>query len=96
MIFLDVIFPEFQFGLFRIIIQFNIFIRVFILPYFVADGKFNFIIRVRGYGYGLYLDIDVFEASMGTRELKHNLGDITFLTLDGDIIKIEDLKFTFA
>ncbi|XP_045765230.1 uncharacterized protein LOC123867291 isoform X2 [Maniola jurtina] len=60
------------------------------------DGKFNFIIRARGHGYNMYLDIDVFESNMGTRELKHNLGDITFLTLDGDITKIEDLKFTYA
>ncbi|XP_039749390.1 uncharacterized protein LOC120626144 isoform X3 [Pararge aegeria] len=63
---------------------------------FPADGRFNFIIRARAHGSALYLDIDVFEANMGSRELAHNLEDVTFLTLDGNIIKIEDLKFTYA
>ncbi|XP_023947744.2 uncharacterized protein LOC112052767 isoform X2 [Bicyclus anynana] len=60
------------------------------------DGKFNFTVAVKGNGFSSNLDIYVFEASMGTRTLKFNLNDITFLTIDGDINKIEDLKFTYA
>ncbi|CAK1598746.1 unnamed protein product [Parnassius mnemosyne] len=59
--------------------------------------NFGFTIRVNGnYQSGHILDIFVGESFLEQVTLKHNIDDIRFLTLSGDIAKVHKLDFQFA
>ncbi|XP_013139081.1 PREDICTED: uncharacterized protein LOC106103767 isoform X1 [Papilio polytes] len=59
--------------------------------------KFGFSLRVSGsYQSGHILEIYVGESYLEQIILKHNIDDIRFLSLSGDVAKVEDLEFKFA
>lgn len=72
---------------------------LFFIYFFISDLSFNFgfTIRVNGnYQSGHLLDIYVGESFLEQVKLKHNIEDIRFLTLSGDVTKINKLDFQFA
>lgn len=72
---------------------------LYFIYFFISDLSFNFgfTIRVNGnYQSGHLLDIYVGESFLEQVKLKHNIEDIRFLTLSGDVTKINKLDFQFA